>query len=48
MDEYPSYICDVGYKFIQVLVKGGKAGAVCLYTEVETGLLWAIKFDSFR
>jgi predicted Ser/Thr protein kinase len=37
-------MCDEEYKYIKVLGKGAQ-GVVCLYEEVATGLMWAIKFD---
>jgi hypothetical protein len=41
---YPDTMCDEEYKYIKVLGKGAQ-GVVCLYEEIETGLMWAIKFD---
>ena len=35
---------DDEFKFIKVLGKGANS-SVCLYEEVATGLMWAIKFD---
>jgi serine/threonine protein kinase len=41
---YTETLCDGEYKFIQVLGKGSKS-LVCLYSEIEIGELWTVKFD---